>query len=165
VHVPATQADFNEPNVVLDQSPRTTITFGTDLNLNECHTGPNAISVTVIASDGSKLTRTATFIAEAPAKVTPPKNGEHSRPVVFPPRQTPVDTAHLKPKPSHPVLKPEQRKKLADAATKAVTERKISAGSNLSAASPVLQRRLASSPDTTSDPRQLRPLHRRDDPT
>jgi len=143
---------------VLDQSPRTTITFGTELGLNECHAGPNAISVTVIASDGSKLTRTATFIAEAPAKVTPPKDGEHSRPAVFPPRQTTVEPAHLKPKPKHPVLSVEQRKTLADQAKKAVTERKTSAGAKLGAVSAVLQRRLALSRETTSDPRRSESL-------
>jgi hypothetical protein len=137
---------------VLEESPRTSITFGAQLNLNECHAGPNAISVTVIASDGSKLTRTATFIAEAPAKVTPPKDGEEGRPVVFPPRQTPVDPAHLRPKPKHPVLGVAQQKTLADAATKAVTERKNSAGAKLGAASAVLQRRLAALRGTTSDP-------------
>jgi hypothetical protein len=143
---------------VLDQSPRTTITFGTELGLNECHAGPNAISVTVIASDGSKLTRTATFIAEAPAKVTPPKDGEHSRPAVFPPRQTTVEPAHLKPKPKHPVLNVKQRKTLADQAKKAVTERKTSAGAKLGAVSAVLQRRLALSRETTSDPRRSESL-------
>jgi hypothetical protein len=56
------------------------------------------------------------------------------------------------------VLSVEQRKTLADLAKKAVTERKTSAGAKLGAVSAVLQRRLALSRETTSDPRRSESL-------
>ena len=104
--------------------PRTTITLGTALGLNECVAGLNTLSITVVAADGSRLTRTATFIAEAPAKLVPPKRGERDRPVVLPPRATPVEPVRLKPRVAKTPLDAGARKTLSVAAKDAVMARK-----------------------------------------
>jgi hypothetical protein len=134
--------DINISNV-LDTMPRTTITLGTELGLNECVAGLNTLSITVVAADGSRLTRTATFIAEAPAKLVPPKRGERDRPVVLPPRATPVEPVRLKPRVAKTPLDAGARKTLSVAAKDAVMARKANPADRLVAASATLKDRLS----------------------
>ncbi len=134
--------DISISNVLAAVS-RTTIVLSGELGLNECVAGMNALSITIVAADGSRLTRTAMFIAEVPAKTVPPKPGTVARPVVLPPRATPVDPARLKPKAAKPPLGAGARKTLADAAKKAVTSRKANPADRLVATSAILKDRLS----------------------
>jgi hypothetical protein len=149
------EIDFSR---ALDSSPRTTIVLRAELGLDECDAGMNALSATVLAADGSRLTRTATFIVEAPTTRTPGVGGtQPGTKIVFPPRRDPVDAERLKPKPVRAPLGPAARKKLGSAAKNAIVGRKSKPAARIAAASAVLKERLRAKGQAESTSKKYEP--------
>jgi hypothetical protein len=135
------EVDFER---AVDAIPRTTVVLRAELGLDECVVGMNVLSITVVAADGSRLTRTSTFVVEIP--VLPPGPGGTRPGAVFPPRRFPVDPKRLKPKAARAPLDAAAKKKLKDAATRSVAAKATDPSARLGAASAVLKERISPKP-------------------
>lgn len=115
-----------------------------ELDLSECVEGFNVLSVTIIGSEGERLTRSLTFVVEAPAAPPAPPSGGGpiQPPVVLPPRWKPIDPAKLRPKPKPVPVGPAGLRAKSDAAKAAVIAATVDPTTRLSAVSPMLQAKL-----------------------